>query len=200
MQLNKHIACSLLATIISAFAMSAQAAVITRAEFGSDAVNYGFENSAEGVLKPTDGFLTVSGAYVTGGYNVPGQNGFTYTNAGSYGTAAGAAMRFSFASAVSAVGFNAYYNNAPVLFQVFNAQGTLLDSISTMPTDCGSICGFIGLKANGISYAIASLPSVNAHNLFADNVVYETQDVPEPASIALFGLGALALGLRRRKH
>lgn len=195
---KKPLLCILAISLVAATA-TAQASQITRAQFETTAVTYGFENSAVGALTPSDGFLTVSGAHVTGN-TPPGQSDLTYTNDGQYSTVAGAAMRFSFASTVSAVGFNAYYNNAPILFQVFNSQNVLLDSISTSPTDCGDICGFVGLRADGISYAIASLPTVQTHNLYADNIIYQaqSQSVPEPASIVLLGIGALALGLRRR--
>jgi len=199
MTFKKPLLCMLAISLIAATAI-AQASVITRAQFGTTAVTYGFENSAVGALTPSDGFLTVSGAHVNRGYIPAGQSGLNYTNDGQYSTVAGAAMRFSFTSTVNAVGFNAYYNNAPILFQVFNSQNVLLDSISTSPTDCGAICGFVGLRADGISYAIASLPTVHRHNLYADNIIYQaqSQSVPEPTSIVLFGIGALALGLRRR--
>ena len=187
------------ALVLAIAALPASATFIARSAFDATAIDYGFTNSTTGALTAGDGFLTVSGAHVTNSAPT-GMSGLTYTNDGAYNTTPGAAIRFDFASDVSEVGFTAYYNNSAVLFQVYNSANLLLESISISPTDCGGICGFIGLKDNGIRYAIATLPGrANIHNLYVDNIVYE-KSVPEPATLALFGLGLLAFASRRKSN
>lgn len=197
--IGKKILITGLAGLLMAFAaVPANAGFIARNAFSASAVNYDFTGATVGAHTVGDGFLSVSGAHVNSGYVPPTASGLNYTNDGGYSTTRGGAIRFDFTAEVSAVGFLAYYNNSPVLFQVFNSANVLLDSISISPTDCGSICGFVGLSTAGISYAIASLPGLpNQHNLYVDNIIYQAS-VPEPTTLALLGLGLLAVASRRR--
>lgn len=177
-------------------AIPVQATPIAFADFDASAVQYDFNSATFNSTTATDGFVTFSDGIVRNAS--PGSAGFSYDNSNS---PQGGFLRFDFATAVSAVGFIAYYNNRDVLFQVFDSVGTLLDSSTSSPTDCGSICGFIGLDvgSNNISYALASVPLRDSmHNLYIDDVIY--QSVPAPAAVILFGLGLALLGARRRAN
>ena len=197
MYTTKILGGGLAALLLTTVAFPASATFIPQNQFANTATTYDFTGATVGSLTAGDGFLTVSGANVVS--NSPGATGLSYTNNGGNGSVAGNAIRFDFSSAVSAVGFIAYYNNSPVLFEVFNSANALLDSILISPTDCGGICGFIGLQANNISYAVASLPGrPNIHNLYADNVIYQST-VPEPATLALLGLGLLGIVASQRR-
>ena len=189
-------------------AFHASAAFISLASFSPSAVTYGFENAAVNALTPGDGFVSFSdGEVANGSPGTPGGGIRSYTNLGVANPPAGGVLRMDFASAVSAVGFAAYYNNSAVLFRVFDSSNNLLDSYSGSPTNYGSINGFIGLSTGvaNISYALASVPAVNnIHNLYIDNVIYQGQSssVPDGGStLALFGFAITVVagaGLRRK--
>ncbi|XOV90571.1 MAG: hypothetical protein ACFHX7_11975 [Pseudomonadota bacterium] len=175
-------------------ALPAQAVPIAFGDFDATAVIYDFNAATPNALTAGDGFVTFSDGEVRD--SSPGSNGNSYSNVGSYNPPSGGFLRFDFSAPVSAVGFTAYYNNDPVLFRVFDASNNLLDSSSTEPTDCGSICGFIGLDvgANLISYALASVPlRDNIHNLYIDDVIYQSTGVPAPATLVILGLGLLLI-------
>ncbi|WP_186766542.1 VPLPA-CTERM sorting domain-containing protein [Puniceibacterium confluentis] len=197
---------ALIAVGLSAAALttSAQAATIALNDFGPSAVSYGFDNAVSGAATAGDGFASFSDGNVSSLNNGP-MTGQSYTNNGAGGSGPGGFLRIDFASLVSAVGFDGYYNNAPVLFQVFGAAGNLLDSSLTSPTNYGGISGFFGLDvgANLISYALASVPDRDTiHNLYMDNVIYQqVAAVPLPATLPLIllAIGGMGVTARRRK-
>lgn len=69
-----------------------------------------------------------------------------------------------------------------------------------MPVAGGDPYGFIGLNAgsNVIAYAIIDTPRAG-NELYVDNVIYQSAAVPEPATLALFGMGTLAVAMMRRR-
>ncbi len=178
----------------------AQAAPIARADFGPGEITYDFDMAANGSTTPTDGVLTVSnGATTFVGAPFGLLSNLAYRDNGS-----GAAIRFSFAGAVSAVGVDFISNRSDVTLRLYDAGDTLLDSTTigwtTLPLGLGFAfpTGFVGLDLglNVIAYATIDT-AVTGDGMFLDNVIY--QSTPEPASLALLGLGTLALaGFRRR--
>jgi hypothetical protein len=114
----------------------------------------------------------------------------------------GGNFRIDFASNVSAVGLDVYYNNADVLFQLFDSSNNLLDSIYASPTNYTGIGGFLGLNVGSslISYAIVGVPTVSGHDLYIDNIVYQGATVPDEANIVgLLGLSFVGIAMFRRK-
>lgn len=108
-------------------------------------------------------------------------------------------FRFDFASVVSAFAFNWGASDVSWTLSAFDASGHLLESVLT-PIVNGSNAGdFVGLANTGIRYA--TLTSNGGSDwVFVDNVSFAAEAVPEPASIALIGLGlAGVVGLRRRR-
>ncbi|MGB0748118.1 MAG: PEP-CTERM sorting domain-containing protein [Magnetospiraceae bacterium] len=112
-------------------------------------------------------------------------------------------IRLDFSSAVSAIGLDFNSNNVNVTLFVFDALDNLLESL-TIPTaeqfSCGSfLCGFVGIDvgSNLISYATVDTPMANT-SIFIDNIIY--QQVPEPATLALFGLGLAGMGVAARRR
>jgi len=79
------------------------------------------------------------------------------------------------------------------LLSVFDSAMNLLGTASFTDQASGQV---LSVAANGIKYFSVDQTSL----VVFDNLTFDTQSVPEPASLALVGLGLAGLGaLRRRK-
>lgn len=110
-------------------------------------------------------------------------------------------FRFDFTDVVGAFAFNWGASDVSWTLSAFDATGHLLESVLAPITNGSNAGDFFGLSDAGIKYA--TLVSSNARSqdwVFVDNVSFAAAAVPEPASIALVGLGlAGVVGLRRRR-
>jgi hypothetical protein len=155
-------------------------------------------------LAPNQAVTTQFAAYgvtfAPGTFYYDPQPGFFATQAvGNYNTNNGAQTSPSqssifFTSTVSAADFNVLTNPGSTLFEAF-LNGSLVESFSaiTNTTDQTLFYGFRNVNFNEIRFGA---PANNAVQI--DNV--QTTAVPEPTTIAVFGLGLLGLiAARRRK-
>jgi hypothetical protein len=136
----------------------------------------------------------IDSAYA-GDYNTTGQS-----LKNSYESNAFSSLRISFASAVSAFGFNWGASDQPWQLRAYDSGNNLLEGW-TMPTTSSSNAGdFYGISYAGITYAILDTTSVGDY-IFVDNFRYAPASVgvPEPTTMLLLGLGLVGLaGFRKR--
>lgn len=105
-------------------------------------------------------------------------------------------IRMDFSQAVSGLQF--LVNTAGGLRPTFNAYNQSGQLLQSLIADAG-IYTTAAFSVSGISY-VEGLQPHDSWGYLIDDVQFTTTDVPEPASAALFGLGALGLAALRRRR
>jgi hypothetical protein len=119
------------------------------------------------------------------------------------------ALRFDFGSTISALGFLFGASDSSWTLRAFNSSNTLLDSIDIAATTGSNAGDFFGLSGlAGASYATlfqnfdGYYSGGGVDYVFVDNLTFTaggTNDVPEPATLALVAIAGLAASRMRRK-
>jgi hypothetical protein len=144
----------------------------------------------------------ISNAYA-GNYNTQGQS-----LQNTYASNAFNKVDFTFSKPVSAFAFNFGASDVNWTLSAYNAQHQLLESLVISPTRASNAGDFFGLADPGITSATLTASSSGDY-VFIDNFSFKTSAatgtaVPEPASLALFGLAVVGAagyrGWRRRSQ
>ncbi|MCF8474117.1 MAG: PEP-CTERM sorting domain-containing protein [Emcibacter sp.] len=138
-----------------------------------------------------DANIIVDGDYA-GNYNTRGR--YHITNYGDVPTM----FRFDFATAVDAFGFLFGASDVDWYLSAYDANG-LLETLTVNPVHGSNAGDYFGIAQSGMTYATLTI-SDYVDYVFIDNFTYATSDVPEPAPVALLGLGLLGLGLARKRR
>ena len=150
----------------------------------------------------TAGGVTISGiggdvridSFYAGEYNTRG-NFYLDNDEGST-----RGFRFDFSSTVSAFAFNFGATDDLWTLSAFDSQDNLIESVAASLIFSHNDGNYIGLANAGIAYA--TFTSAVEDWVLIDNITFaseSTNDVPEPASLALLGLGLAAFACSRRK-
>lgn len=144
--------------------------------------------------------VTISG--IGGSLRIDDQYAGAYNSRGSHyldnamGDTDG--FRFDFAAPVGAFAFNFGASNVAWTLSAFNAAGTLLESVQAPITATSNDGQYVGLRDAGIAYATLTTRSFDW--VFVDNLRFQAAAVPEPGTVALFGLGTVGLLTMRRRR
>jgi hypothetical protein len=113
------------------------------------------------------------------------------------------AMRSDFAAPVSAFAFLWGAADNTWDLRAFDAANNLIESLAIGPVFSSNAGDYFGIAAGGIAYATLTdrLDNIGGGDfVFIDNFRYGgAVSVPEPSTLAVFGLGLLALGFGRRR-
>jgi hypothetical protein len=110
-------------------------------------------------------------------------------------------IRFDFGGTVSAFAFNFGASDVLWTLSAFDSSNNLIESVSAPITHASNAGDYIGLADAGIAYATLTA-SEGGDWVFVENITVAgqgTNNVPEPATLALCGLGLAAIARSRRK-
>lgn len=132
-------------------------------------------------------------AQYAGLYNARGSR-YLDNNQGSTGT-----VRFDFDTLVNGFAFNWGASDVAWTLSAFDAMGNVIESYVLPITNASNAGDYVGLQDNGISYA--TMTGGAGDWIFVDNftIAQAGTSVPEPAPLALLGLGVVGLLASRRK-
>lgn len=130
-----------------------------------------------------------------GQYNTTGQS-----LKNSYESGAFSSLRISFASAVSAFGFNWGASDQTWQLRAYDSGNNLLEGWPMPITSSSNAGEFYGIAYAGIAYAILDTTPVGDY-IFVDNFRYAPASVgvPEPTTMLLLGLGLVGIAAFRKR-